>query len=165
MAFTPARLRRPALLALATLLGGGCYDFHLDGPEDAPPVSTPRTVSVVVQYGQQSQCRNAPERCGDPVIFFGSWMRPGQEFALVPAPGRFVWTGMARDVPVNFPPRGRPYLVRLYDPYLQRTSSEGFTARRLEVGGQVLTRIESFGTQGETGLVYIDDNGLGHNPY
>ncbi len=38
------------------------------------------------------------------------------------------------------------------------------TAARLSVGGQLLTQYDSPGTPDESGLVYIDDNGVGRNP-
>ena len=37
--------------------------------------------------------------------------------------------------------------------------------RRLRVGGQILTVIESRGTVEESGLIYIDENGQGRNPF
>lgn len=163
MALRPCGLRRAAIVV--GLLAAACIDFHLEGPEDPAPVAAPRAVSVVIEYGQQEACHNAAGLCDTPVIFFGSWMRPGQELALTPVPGRFAWSGTARDVPVNFPPQGRPYSVRIFDPHLRQTSTEGFTARRLQVGGQLLTRLEGAGTDDEKGLVYVDDNGLGHNPF
>ena len=38
----------PAALAVAGVLAGGCYDFHLAGPEDPSPVVAPRVVSVKI---------------------------------------------------------------------------------------------------------------------
>jgi hypothetical protein len=92
-------------------------------------------------------------------------MRTGLVLTLTPASGRYVWTGTATNVPVNFPPRDEPYLVRVFDPYLLDTSSGGVTAARLQVGGQVVVDVEAVGTPAESGRVYIDDNGIGHTPF
>jgi hypothetical protein len=80
-------------------------------------------------------------------------------------PERFYWVGMARQVPVNFPPDTRPYTIQVFDPFLAGTSTGGFTGRRLTVGGETLTRVESMGNPDEHALVFIDDNGFGHNPF
>src|SRR5205823_2881598 len=81
----------------------------------------------------------------DHVVFFGSWMQAGEEFFLKKEPGRFVWRGTAPRVPVNFPPRGEPYLVRVYDPHIVGGPTEGITADRLKVGGEALSRFFSPG--------------------
>jgi hypothetical protein len=120
---------------------------------------------VTVEYVQPGACLNSANRCADPVVFFGSWMRPGQEATLQPVAGRYVWTGNVPAVPVNFPPLEEPYLVRVFDPYLLDTPSGGVTAARLRVGGQLLTSFDWLGTPSESGRVYVDDNGVGHNPY
>jgi len=149
---------------VSAALLGGCYDFHLAGPEDPAADVVPRTVSVSIVYRQPSSCANEPDRCDDPVMFYGSWMRPGNEFSLTPDPNSHVFRGTALVVPVNYPPRDQPYAVKVYDPYLARTSTEGFTARRLMLGGEALTRIESFGARQERALLFVDENGFGHNP-
>ena len=158
------RMRLSIALLFGALLGG-CYDFHLAGPEDPPADVLPRTVSVSVEYRQPSKCANDPARCDDPVIFYGSWMREGNEFSLTGDLNSHVFRGTALVVPVNYPPRDQPYSVKVYDPYLQRTSTAGFSARRLVVGGEVLTRIESYGDRQERALMFVDENGLGHNPF
>ena len=99
------------------------------------------------------------------MVFFGSWMREGEEFFLRPQPGRFLWRGTATNVPVNFPPTGPPHAVVIYDPYLVATPTEGLTAARLKVGGEAISRIDSPGNPREVGLVYIDANGQGRNLY
>jgi hypothetical protein len=77
-----------------------------------------------------------------------------------------MWTSVAHGVPVNFPPTGiEPYRVRVFDPHLQHTLTEGFTAERLRIGGQVVLRIDRQGGRNEAGLIYIDENGQGRNPY
>lgn len=152
-----------ALLSVALL--PGCYDFHLEGPEDPPADVVPRTVSVSIQYRQPASCQNEAARCDDPVTFYGSWMREGNEFSLTPDANSHVFRGTALVVPVNYPPRDQPYSVRVYDPYLVRSSSGGFTAKRLVVGGEALTRIESAGSRQERALIFIDENGMGHNPF
>jgi hypothetical protein len=154
-----------AVPLLAALIAGGCYDFHLDGPEDPPPLQTPRLVSVAIQYRQPAACLNLTERCPDNVAFFGSWMQPGAEFFLERTGDGYLWTGVARSVPVNFPPRDDPYRVRVFDPHLQLSLTEGFTAERLAVGGEAITRIEGEGGRNEAGLVFIDATGQGRNPY
>jgi hypothetical protein len=68
-------------------------------------------------------------------------------------------------VPVNFPPRDLAYAVRVYDPHLAGNPSGGITAERLTLGGQLLTYFVDEDTPSESALVYIDDNGFGHNPY
>lgn len=153
------------LLALTAL---ACYDFRVPGPEDPSPVNLPRTVSVTVQYRQPNGCLNVDTaRCDDDVVFFATWMRPGAEFRLTPDPaGTFTWTGTALGVPVNFPPRDAAYEVRIFDPRLQDIpGATRYTAQRLTVGGQVVTRIEQPSRLDEHGLIYIDDNGQGRSPF
>ena len=161
-----SRARRRLLrLLTACLFAGACEDFRLDGPVDPEPLSPPRTVSVTVEYLQPNGCVAGSPRCEDNVVFFGSWMRPGEEFFLRPQPGRFVWRGTATNVPVNFPPRGQPHAVVVYDPYLVGTPTAGLTAARLKVGGEAITRFDSPGNPRETGLIYIDENGQGRSLY
>lgn len=159
---------RSGALALAALVAPACYSFHTPGPEDPSPVDLPRTVSVTVQYRQPAGCVNAdPSRCEEAVEFFGSWMRPGGQFRLTPDPaGSRVWTGTVYSVPVNYPPRDLAYEVRIVDPYLQETpGAVRYTAQRLIVGGETVERIEQPSNFDEFGLIYIDDNGQGRNPY
>jgi len=151
------------LVAAATL--AGC-DFQPDPPEGPSALAPARVVDVRIEYRQPQGCENAnPERCVDLVWFFGSWMHPGEEIALEPVPGSYVWAGTATGVPVNWPPTDQPHLVRVFDPHLKDTPTGGVTAARLTVGGQILTQYDSPGTPQESGLVYVDDNGLGRNPY
>ena len=162
---TAPRRRALAILA-AVLLGGGCNAFKQTVPDDAPEVHPPRVVSVTVQYRQPQGCLNVATPCNEPVIFFGSWMHPGQEFQLTPDPaGNFIWRGTARNVPVNFPPIDQAYLVRIFDPHLREGPGGGVTAQRLWVGGQLLNKFDSPGGENESAMVYIDDNGTGHNPF
>lgn len=159
---------RSGALALVALLAPGCYSFHTPGPEDPPPVDLPRTVAVTVQYRQPNGCIAADQsRCDEAVVFYGTWMRPGGEFRLTPDPaGSHVWTGTAYSVPVNFPPRDLAYEVRIYDPFLQETrGAVRYTAQRLIVGGETVERIEQRSNLDELGLIYIDDNGQGRNPF
>jgi len=160
----PRRLHYLAALLLA-LGGNACYDFQLAGPEDPPALPATRTVSVVIEYEQIPDCYNAAGRCDDLVVFSGSWMQPGAEFFLERNATTRTWTGVARNVPVNYPPSGDPHGVRIFDPHLQDALTEGYTAERLKVGGQRLLRISGSGGRNEVGLVYVDDNGQGHNPY
>ncbi len=155
---------RRAVTLAAALLAGGCF-FDEEAPDGPSPLPVSRGVAVTVEYVQPGQCLNGANRCADPVVFFGSWMRAGLVLTLTPISGRYVWTGTASSVPVNFPPRDEPYLVRVFDPYLLDTSSGGVTAARLQIGGQALIDVEAAGTPAESGRVYIDDNGVGHNPF
>lgn len=164
MAAHGSRPLRPLLALLAALLAG-CYDFHLTGPEDAPDVSTPHLVSVVVEYRQPNGCLNAVLPCNEPVVFFASWMRPGSEFRLARDPGTYVWRGVARAVPVNFPPRDDPYTVRIFDPFLRESCADGFSSDRITLGGEALIKTIGSGCREQAALAYIDDNGRGHNPY
>jgi hypothetical protein len=146
------------------MLLGGCF-FDEEVPEGPSPLPVSRAVTVTVEYVQPGQCLNSANRCTDPVVCFGSWMRPGQEFALSPVSGTYGWTGRALGVPVNFPPGDEPYLVRVFDPYLLDTTSGGVTAIRLRVGGQVLVQVEEPGTPAESCRIFIDDNGVGRSPF
>ena len=161
-----ARAARAALLAVAALGALSCNAFRRTaGPEEATPVNPPGTVSVTVEYEQIVECVEGSPRCSDNVVFFGSWMQAGEEFFLRKEPGRFVWRGTAPRVPVNFPPRGQPYLVRIYDPHIVGGPTGGITADRLKVGGELLTRFYSPGNSSESGLIFIDQNGQGHTPF
>ena len=124
-----------------------------------------RDRSVTIEYLQPNECVEGSPRCDDPVVFFGSWMQPGQEFLLRPEPGRYVWRGVATGVPVNFPPRGAPHAVRVYDPHMVGSLTEGVTAERLKVGGEANLRRDNPGGIREVGLIYIDENGQGRNLY
>ena len=154
------------LAVVACALAAGCYDFHLAGPEDPAPVPTPRLVSVTVEYRQPPGCLGGG-RCADQVVFFGSWMRPGTEFALSSDPGNYVWRAVALGVPVNYPPKDppTPYEIRIYDPHLLVSPTQGFTGDRITLGGELLTQIDSPGQPGVHGLAYVDENGQGHNAY
>ena len=161
------RFRRPLLLRVLTvgLLATACDNYHLDGPVDPEPLSPPRTVSVTIEYLQPNGCAEGSPRCDDNVVFFGSWMRPGEEFFLRPQPGRFLWRGVATNVPVNFPPHGPPHAVVIYDPYIVGTPTEGLTADRLKVGGEAVSHFDNPGNPREVGLIFIDENGQGRNLY
>jgi hypothetical protein len=162
---TRATRARRLAVAATLLLTGGCYDFHLTGPEDAPSPNPPSLVAVTIEYRQPNGCVNSVTNCDDQVVFFGSWMREGDEFALRRDPGGLIWRGVAIGVPVNFPPRDFPHAVRVFDPHIFDHPSGGVTAERLRVGGQILTVIDSPGTPRESGLIFIDENGQGRNPF
>jgi hypothetical protein len=66
---------------------------------------------------------------------------------------------------VNFPPRDLPHAVRVYDPHVYNSPTVGAAAERLRIGGQVLTVFDSPESPHEVGLVYVDANGIGHNPF
>ena len=151
-------------LLLAVALAAGGMACHQTGPEDPSPVSSPRLVSVAIEYEQPAACNAPAERCNDKVVVFGSWMRAGEEFELSAQPGH-IHSGRALEVPVNFPPRGEPYELRVYDPHLLNNVAAGLTAERLTVGGEHLTHVEGEGGQFPRAYVYVDANGQGHNPY
>jgi hypothetical protein len=155
-------VRRLVLVVAAT--AAGC-DFQPDPPEGPSALAPTRTVSVRVEYRQPAHCENAePVHCVDLVWFFGSWMHTGEEIHLEPVAGTLVWAGTAPGVPVNWPPTDEPHLVRVFDPHLKDTATGGVTAARLVVGGQLLTQYDQPGTPKESGVVYVDDNGVGRNP-
>lgn len=151
-----------SLAAVIVVAGPGCRQI---GPEDPDPVAVPDVVSVVIEYRQPEECSNVAERCNDKVVLFASWRRNPSEMLLSPQADGRVHTGVAHDVPVNYPPRDEAYRVRIYDPHLVDTLTEGFTAQRLRVGRELVTRIEGGGGRNEVGYVYVDSNGLGHNAY
>jgi hypothetical protein len=155
---------RVALALLVAAASSGCYDFNLIGPETSPEVNPPRTVEVTVEYRQPNGCLNDPARCDDLVVFFGSWMSNGDALFMQRIPGSHVWRVRARGVPVNFPPRDEPYLVRVFDPHLVQTETGGVTGSRIEVGDEALQALFEAGTPRESALVYVDENGSGHNP-
>ncbi len=149
----------PVLLASACLT---CAQPDVPQSPSALPVA--RLVDVKVQYRQPADCQNTGTACENLVVFFGSWMKPGEEIYMTDSGGR-LWTTVAHNVPVNWPPTDEPHLVRVFDPHLQISLTRGVTAARLTVGGQTITAFDSPGTSQESGLVYIDDNGVGHNPF
>jgi hypothetical protein len=152
----------PALLALVT---ASCFDFQRSGPAGPNPVPVGRYATVTVQYRQPQSCFNTDAACTTEIVwFFGSWMKKGDEVPLSEGPGR-VWTGSASHVPVNWPPRDDPHYVRVYDPHLKEQPSGGVTAARLSIGGQAIYYFDQPGTPQESGLIYVDDNGVGRNPY
>jgi hypothetical protein len=53
----------------------------------------------------------------------------------------------------------------VFDPHLRGDSLGGLSANRITVGSELLTRLRDAGTTDESALVYIDENGLGHNPF
>ncbi len=159
-----AKRFRLVLLPALGALAGAC--FHLTGPEDAPAVSPPKLVSVTIEYRQPPGCLGGGH-CPDRVVFFGSWMKPGTEFALTPDPGNYTWRGVALGVPVNYPPHEppTPYEVRIYDPHLLASPTDGYTAEHITVGGESLSKVVDPGRPNVHSLVYVDQDGLGHNAY
>lgn len=150
---------------LLTLVAAGCSDESDDLTGGPDPVMSPRLVTVTVEYRQPNGCANVGDHCNDRVVFFGSWMQVNGEVLLRNASGTFVWTGTVPNVPANFPPRDTPYLVRIFDPHLVLTETGGITASRLIVGSQPITYFDQPGTGNESGVIYIDDNGVGRNPF
>jgi hypothetical protein len=168
---TALRLICGAALGLI-VLGTGCT------PEDVPdsplPVAKPEVASITVEYRQPNYCANVTSSCDGSVVFYGSWMRSGGEIRLTNVPGSFVWTATVNAVPVNFPPPedytpGNPmegaYFVRIYDPFLRDTATSGVSGRRIRIGGQTLTILGDPDTSTEVAWVYVDANGVGHNPF
>ena len=142
----------------------GCYEFQPDTPAGPSELPLATYATVRIEYRQPNGCMNANGNCADRVVFFGSWMRPGEELLLEPQSG-FLWVGRATGVPVNWPPQALPHLVRVFDPHLVDTDTHGVTAFRLKVGEQILTSLHDVGTPSESGEVYVDGNGIGHNPF
>jgi len=151
------------LALLCVLAAGGCD--HPVGPEDAATLPHPALVSVELEYVQPAACITSSPSCSGRVVFFASWLPPGSEFALVLVPGTRIWRATADDVPVNYPPRGQPYEVQIFDPFIAAGATEGITANRITLGGEFLTRYTSVGTTSESALVFIDVNGQGHNGF
>jgi hypothetical protein len=149
--------------ALLVLVWASC-DFQKDAAESPAELPAGRFADVKVEYRQPADCANVGAACDNLVVFFGSWMKPGDEIYLNDVGGR-VWTGVAQKVPVNWPPSDEPHYVRIFDPHLVNTSNGGVTAARLLIGGQAVYYYDSPGTPKESGLVYVDDNGVGHNPF
>jgi hypothetical protein len=168
MASTKPLPRRVAPLLVGLLLLAplaGCYWDEEPGPATAPTVTPPRNVTVTIEYRQPAGCVNVASPCDEAVVFFASWMKLDAYIILQPDPGRYVWRGIAYNVPVNYPPRDYPYLVRIFDPHLRETVTNGITGERLKVGGEALVHFDSPGTPKESALVFIDENGAGHNPF
>jgi hypothetical protein len=159
-------MRTPAyaLLIAAAVLSAGCPDAHLTGPEDPSPLPLPGRTVVSIEYEQPPGCISPVVNCQDLVVLVASWMPPGGQIFLTPDATRRFWTARIGEVPVNFPPRGDPYEVRIYDPHLQETAATRYTGQRLRVGGETLTRIQEPGSRDEAALVYVDSTGQGHNP-
>ncbi len=143
----------------------GCWDFQPDPPAGPTPLAAGRFVTVTVEYRQPQYCANTADECGNPVVFFASWMGVNDAVILTAPNGPSFWTGVVHNVPVNWPPNDEPHLVRVYDPHLKLTETAGGTAARLIVGGQSVYYFDSPGTPLEAGFIYIDDNGVGHNPF
>lgn len=159
-----AATARAGLIAVALMLAA-CYDFHQTGPEDPEPTPIPERASITVEYEQPAGCVGVGANCQDLVIFLGSWMPPGGQIFLTPDATRRIWTARITDVPVNYPPRGEPYEVRVYDPHLQETSAIRYTGQRLRLGSESLVRLARPGSRDEAALVYVDSTGTGHNPF
>ena len=159
------RFGASVLIALVAVVTGGCFEFHLVGPEDPPEVVSPALVPVQIVYRQPEHCSNVEHPCDGNVVFFGSWMREGAVFSLTSDATSRLWRGTALGVPVNFPPSDDPYAVSVYDPYLHDTSSAGMTAYRLTVGDENVSELHLEGTPNAHGLIFIDANGRGHDPY
>jgi len=153
------------LLALAMALAGTGCDFQKDPVAGPSPVPPGRFVSVKVEYRQPQGCQNSQGSCDARVVFFGSWMKTRSDEVLLDTRfGPNFWEAVVQNVPVNWPPNDYPHYVRVYDPHLLDTPSGGVTAARLIVGGQVITDYDQPGTPFESGLIYIDDNGVGRSP-
>jgi len=154
----------PVPLTLACLLAAfGCG--RPVGPEDAAQLPNPTLVSVRVEYVQPAACLTSNPSCANRVVFFASWLPPGSEFALELVSGTRIWRATADDVPVNYPPKGEPYEVRIFDPFIAASATRGITANRITVGGEFLTKYSYVGTTSEGALVFIDVNGQGHNAF
>jgi hypothetical protein len=155
------RLARVGTLALALALQG-CYDFHVVGPEDPPPIKSPQTVSVSISYLQPVGCVPPGTNCGGPVTFHASWLPVGAYVILLQTAAH-TWTATLDNVPFNYP-GVEPYRVYAVDPYLLDTPTRGVSADRLTVGGERIVKFENAGGASEQGLIFIDANGKGRTP-
>lgn len=172
MRLNDMRPRVSRFLLAGALISVGCYDFHQTGPEDPDPVVRPTLVDVTVEYRQPNLCF-ASSRCEDNVAFFASWLpmtldpqgRQTGGYMFLSRVSAYVWRGVARNVPVNYPPKDDPHVVAIYDPHLRDTETGGVTAGRLQVGREALSVLINAGTPQESAFVYIDENGFGHNPF
>lgn len=154
-----------AFLAATLLVALGACLRPDDIPSGPDAIPVPATTTVEVEYTQPNGCVSTTVNCQDLVIFLGSWMQPGGQIFLTPNASHHVWTGSVSGVPVNFPPSGEPFEVRIYDPFLQTDQATRYTARRLKIGTQMLTQIEAPGAHDEHALVFVDSTGQGHNPF
>lgn len=159
--FSRMKLTHLGGLVLALALPA-CYDFHTVGPEDPPPLESPATVSVSIQYLQPSECLNTASTCGGPVTFQASWMKLGSFVELRQATAH-VWVATLPNVPINYP-GADPHRVYAVDPFLKDTLTNGVSAERLTVGGEPIVKFEFAGGASEHGLIYIDANGKGRTP-
>ena len=155
------KLTRLGLWAMALALPA-CYDFHIVGPEDPPPVKVPGMVSVTVVYLRPVACVNTGSSCAGPVTFHASWMKLGASLTLTQTT-EHAWTALVPDVPVNYPGRD-PYRVYAVDPFLLDSPTRGVSADRLTIGGQKVVQFENPGGTREQGLIYIDASGYGRSP-
>jgi len=155
-------MRRVSTVAL-TLAIVACKAAEI--PIGPGPVAVPGRVSVTVEYRQPNSCQNVQASCSGDVVFYGSWMRPGGEVTLRAQPDSYVWTATISGVPVNFPPSDEPYFVRIYDPFLRDTATGGVTGRRVRIGRQALIVLDRVDTPEEFAWVFVDANGVGHNPF
>jgi hypothetical protein len=149
---------------VAGLAASSCEEFHGEGPEDATPTYGPAVVAVSLEYAQAGDCPQAPGACEGSVLFYGSWMTTGTFVTLERIPGTRVFRGRATGVPANYPPRAGAYLVRVYDPNLSGGPTLGYTGFRIVLGSEALSLVTSVGQPQEAALVYIDQDGFGHNP-
>ena len=162
--------RAPYTLLIALALAWSGCDFQKDPDEGPSALPSTRFVTVKVEYRQPAGCQNSQGTCDARVVFFGSWMRPkdssypGDQVLLDTQFGANFWSGYVTHVPVNWPPTDFPHYVRVYDPHLLDTPSGGVTAARLSIGGQMITEYDSPGTPTESGLIYVDDDGVGRSP-
>ncbi len=159
--FRDMTLARLSALALALALPA-CYDFHIVGPEDPPPLPSPHRVSVSVLYQRPVTCVNTSSRCDGPVTFHASWMASGGYVTLAPSSAN-TWAAIIPDVPVNYPGQD-PYRVYAVDPYLLDSPTSGVSADRLSIGGERIVKVVNAGGSSEQGLIFIDANGHGRTP-
>ncbi len=85
----------PILIALSPV---ACPDLQPDPPAGPGPLTAGRFATVTVEYRQPQHCLNSPEACSDSVVFFGSWMAPGDEVVLQTPAGPSFWTGIVDSV-------------------------------------------------------------------
>jgi hypothetical protein len=153
----------------ARALGAAC-DFQKD-PDPGPAAVAPiRFVTVKVEYRQPAGCQNSENTCDARVVFFGSWMRPrdagyaGDQVLLDTRFGPNLLGRLRPERAGELAAERLPALrARLRSPPAGDAVRRGDGAR-LIVGGQIITEYDTPGTPTESGLIYVDDNGVGRSP-
>ena len=161
-------LRRRPLLAGRWAASAVLLRLPPDGPEDPSPIPS---ATLVVGARSSTASPTVRQRRGRPATTpwssSAAGCAQGESYSSSrQTPGALHLAGVAHNVPVNFPPRDQPYLVRVSTPTCGTTPTGGVTAERLRVGGEALTRFdESAGTPRRAASSTSTTTGSGHNPF